>query len=110
MIKRVSLVRKRPGLTDREFAETWLGEHADVARRLPGLREYVVDFVRDPTPGGPDGIATVRFDTRDACDAAFATPGFHDDLLRTRADFAESVDVFFVDEHVVYLDEQESLR
>lgn len=106
MIKRVSLVRKRPELTSRQFAETWLGEHADLARQLPGLREYVVDITDDPPPGVPDGIATVRFDTREACEAAFATPGLRDDLFRTRDDFASSVDVFFVDEHVVYLDER----
>lgn len=106
MIKRITLVRKRPELSSREFAEAWLGEHADLARQLPGLREYVVDLVNEGVPGGPDGIATVRFDTREACDAAFATPGLGEELHRTRDDFAASVNVFYVDEQVVYRDQK----
>jgi len=101
MIKRTSLVWRRQGMSDAEFRAAWLGEHADCARRLPGLREYVVDFVREGPAGGPSGIATVRFDTREMLDAAFATPGLRQELMRTRDRFAESVQVLFVDEHLV---------
>lgn len=102
MFKRISLVWKRPELSQEEFAKLWLGEHADLARQLPKLREYVVDFVENPRPGEPDGVATVRFDSREDCDAAFATPGLGEELLRTRDEFAASVSVLFVDEHVLY--------
>lgn len=106
MFKRVTLVRKRPELTSRQFADIWRGEHVEHARRLPGLREYVIDFVTDPDPDGPDGIATVRFDTREACEAAFATPGLSADLSRTREDFASSAQVLYVEERVVHRDEE----
>lgn len=104
MFKRVTIVRKRPQLTADEFERAWLGEHIEHARCLPGLREYVIDLVTDGPPGAPDGIATVRFDTREACEAAFATPGLREDLLRTRAEFAECADVLFVDERVIAMD------
>jgi uncharacterized protein (TIGR02118 family) len=101
MIKRTSLVWKRPGLTDAEFRRLWLGEHVEQARRLPGLREYVIDFVDDPPPGAPSGIATLRFDSRTALDAAFDVPGLKDELMRSRDEFAASVQVMFVDEQVI---------
>jgi uncharacterized protein (TIGR02118 family) len=101
MIKRTSLVWKRRDIADAAFRVAWLDEHADHARRLPGLREYVVDFVEEGPPGSPSGIATLRFDSRPALDAAFATPGLKDDLVRTRDRFAETVQILFVEEHVI---------
>lgn len=101
MIKRTSLVWKRPGLSDADFRQLWLGEHVEQARGLPGLREYVIDFVDDPPPGAPSGIATMRFDSLAALDAAFGLPGLKDELMRTRDEFAASVQVMFVDEQVV---------
>ncbi len=106
MFKRVTLVWRRADLTRQMFADHWLGEHAQLARCLPGLREYVVDIVDDPGPGEPDGIAALRFDSRHACEAAFSTPGLGEDLRRTRDDFAASVQVLYVDEHVVHRERQ----
>lgn len=98
MVKRISLVWKKAELTRAEFREIWLGEHVVVAKRLPGLREYAIDFVEEGGEGGPDAIATVRFDTRAALDAAFAIPELSSELRRTRDQFAASVQVIFVDE------------
>jgi hypothetical protein len=101
MIKRTSLVWKRPELTNAEFRRLWLGDHATHARRLSCLREYVIDFVTEGPADGPAGIATARFDSRAALDAAFGDPALKDDLLRTREEFATSVQLLFVDEEVV---------
>ena len=101
MIKRTSLVWKRPELSDAEFRQLWLGEHIVYARQLPGVREYVIDFVADAAHGEPNGIATLRFDSREALDAAFAIPEIKAGLLRTREQFAQRVQVMIVDEHVV---------
>ena len=38
MIKRVSLVRRREGLTHEEFVAHWTGPHAAIVRELPGVR------------------------------------------------------------------------
>ena len=90
MIKRTSLVWKRRDISDADFRSAWLGEHADYARRLPGLREYVVDFVNEGPSGGPAGIATLRFDTRETLEAAFSTPGLKEELLRYARTFRRS--------------------
>ena len=101
MIKRVSLVWKHAHLSDAEFRRLWLGEHVDVARRIPGVREYTIDFVPQAADGAPSGIATLRFDSRAALDAAFSDSHLNKELLRTREVFAERVQVMIVDEHVV---------
>jgi uncharacterized protein (TIGR02118 family) len=101
MIKRVSLVWKRPELSDQAFREVWLGEHANWARQLPGLQRYSIDFVTEAPHGAPAGIATVVFANRQALDQAFADPKLKAELQRTRDDFASAVQVLFVDECVV---------
>jgi uncharacterized protein (TIGR02118 family) len=101
MIKRISLVWKRPELSDVEFRRIWLGEHARYASQLPGLREYTVDFVAEGVMDGPSAIATLRFDSREALEAAFAVPFLGENLFRTRDQFANAVQVMIVDEHVV---------
>jgi len=101
MVKRISLVWKRRGLTDEEFRRIWLGEHVDYAKQLPGLRAYNIDFVTDCTSEGPSAIATLRFDSKQALDAAFNVPHIKENLMRTREQFAESVQVMIVDEVIV---------
>ena len=98
MIKRTSLVWKRPELTDEEFRRIWLGEHVEYAKRLPGVREYTIDFVTDAPESAPSAIATLRFDSREALDAAFGDPVLKENLLRTREQFAKAVQVMIVDE------------
>jgi len=101
MIKRTSLVWKRPELSDAEFRRIWLGEHVEYARQLPGVREYVIDFIPNAAPDMPSGIATLRFDSREALDAAFNIPHLKQGLMQTRDQFAKAVQVSIVDEYVV---------
>lgn len=101
MIKRISLVWKRTELSDADFRRIWLGEHVEYAKQLPGVREYTIDFATDAPNGAPDAVATLRFDTREALDAAFSDPHLKDNLMRTREQFASDVRVMIVDEHVV---------
>ena len=101
MIKRTSLVWKRPGLTQAEFRKLWLGEHVEHAKQLAGVREYVIDFVTEGPDDMPAGIATLRFDDRAALENAFADPQLKEDLMRTRAQFAASAQVLIVDECIV---------
>lgn len=102
MIKRVSLVWKRPELSAKRFRDLWLGEHASQARSLAGAREYVIDFVEDPKPDDPDGIATLRFDDRSAVEHAFSDKALVAELTRTREQFAARVSVFMVEEVEVF--------
>lgn len=74
MIKRVSLVRRRQGLSHEQFVEHWMGPHADIVRNLPGLRGLRFDVVREWSPGGTpcDGIGEIWFESIEAAKAAFA--------------------------------------
>lgn len=101
MVRRISLVRKRPDLTREQFAARWLGEHAQLARRLEGLRSYTIDFLDGEDPPY-DGIAITCFDSREAAERAFADAELAAGLLRTREEFAASVEVRFTTEHVVF--------
>src|ERR1700730_43007 len=98
MIKRISLVWKRPELSDAEFRRLWLGEHVDYAKQLPGVREYTIDFVTDAPEGAPSAMATLRFDSREALEAAFNIPHLKEGLTRTREQFAKVVQVMIVNE------------
>jgi uncharacterized protein (TIGR02118 family) len=98
MIKRTSLVWKRPELSDAEFRRIWLGEHVEYAKQLPGVLEYTIDFVTEAPEGAPSAIATLRFDSREAFEAAFSIPDIRENLMRTREHFAAAVQVMIVDE------------
>ena len=101
MIKRTSLVWKRPELSDADFRRIWLGEHVDYAKQLPGVREYVIDFIPTAPADMPSAIATLRFDSREALDAAFNISHLKQGLMRTRDQFAKAVQVSIVEECVV---------
>lgn len=110
MIKRVSLVWKRPELSDVEFRTLWLGEHVEYARKIPGVREYTIDFVTEGPAGTPSGIATLRFDDQAALETAFSDPQLNEGLRRTREEFAEKVQVVIVDENLVIGRTQTDIR
>jgi uncharacterized protein (TIGR02118 family) len=104
VIRRLSLVRKRPELTRDEFLARWLGEHIEIAKRLPGLRGYVIHILDGESPPF-DGIAVTTFDSREEAERAFADPELADGLRRTRDAFAASVEVYFVEEHIIVQEE-----
>ena len=99
MIKRVSLVRLRPGLSGDRCLEIWGGAHADVVRELHGVVGYSVDVAAEPRPAGSwDALATVRFANAEALRHFQGDPDVQRRLLATRADFIEAVDAFVVEE------------
>lgn len=101
MIKRVSLAHKRRDLSTEDFVRHWLGPHADIARRIPGLRGYVVLVADDPEGAGCDGVAITWFDNREAAEAGFNTEPLRSELAADRPKFLEGVQVFFTEQHVV---------
>ena len=45
MIKSLSLLVRKEGLTHEQFVEHWVNVHAPLARAVPGLRRYVLTHV-----------------------------------------------------------------
>ena len=105
MIRRFSLVKRRPELSRDEFLARWTGEHADIAKQLPGLRGYVIHILDGDDPPY-DGIAITTFDSLEDAERAFGDPDLAAGLGRTRDDFAASVEVYFAHEHVVVKEER----
>ena len=82
MIKSVSLLTRKAGLSHEEFVKHWREVHAPLAHTVPGLRRYVQSHIvgertRPDIPAtevNVDGIAETWYDDRAAMDRANATP------------------------------------
>ena len=73
MIKMVRLLKRQGDMTLEEMRKWWLGPHAALAKRLPGLRKYVISFVfGSPDSGDPkyDGMAEMWFDSIEEAERA----------------------------------------
>lgn len=101
--KAVILLTRREDMSAQEFAAWWLGEHAALARQLPGLRGLRFNLV---TAGGPsgegaiDGISELWFDSQQAFEAAYATELGRAVAADSMAHLARR-ERLFVDEHVL---------
>lgn len=82
MIKRVSLLTRKEGMTREQFTRHWLEIHAPLARPVAGLERYVQshileEFKRADIPTSPvqiDGIAELWFADRASMERALASP------------------------------------
>ena len=72
MFKAVILLSRREGASQAEFRDWWLGQHAALARELPGLRGLRFNLVRDPEAEF-DGVSELWFDSRESFEAAYAS-------------------------------------
>lgn len=70
MIKSLSLLTRKPGMTAEAFREVWVGEHAPLVHGVPEVRRYVLSFpLSEPSrPDVPtqamsvDAVAELWFD------------------------------------------------
>ncbi len=82
MIKSISMLVRRDGLSHAQFVKHWVEIHAPLAHAVPGLRRYVQSHIVEERtrpdipamPGEVDGIAELWFDDREAMARAMATP------------------------------------
>lgn len=73
MFKAMIALTRRDDLSHEDFVQWWTGEHAPLARQLPGVRRIVFNPVLDPEPAGIDGIAELWFDSKNDFIAAYET-------------------------------------
>jgi len=98
----IILLKKKPTLTDEEFA-TYLSEtHAPLARKMPGLRKYAVNIVKQHPNREPEyhGVAELWFDDSASMKKAFSSPEGVATQKDTEA-FATTPTTMYVDEHVI---------
>ncbi|MDP6343060.1 MAG: EthD family reductase [Alphaproteobacteria bacterium] len=108
MIKRISLLTRKPGLSREEFNDHWLKVHAPFVDKLPGVIRYVQNHIADDAhrhdlPSGGqavDGIVELWFEDVESRDAAFATKQAKE-AWADGALFIGSVTTFVIEEHLL---------
>jgi uncharacterized protein (TIGR02118 family) len=105
MIRRVSFIRRRDGMTREEFFAHWTGPHADIVRQVPGLQGLRFSMVDRLVPADAnwDGVGETWFDTIADADKAFATEPFAGMLALDRPKFIGAA-------HSCYIEEQDVIR
>lgn len=101
MIKRVSLVRRKDGMSREDFVAHWTGPHAEIVRRLPGLRGLRYGVVTQWSQGerGWDGVGEIWFDSAADADRAFGAEPYRSMLVEDRKKFLGESQWCFVEEH-----------
>src|SRR5258708_35981818 len=82
MIKRASLLARKPGIFHEEFVKHWAEVHAPMARACPGISRYTLTIVKSsstrkdvlPIEVQVDGIAELWFKNQADYDAYQASP------------------------------------
>lgn len=77
MIHYTVVLWRRPGLTVHDFEAEWCGIHRQLALQLPGIlaAEFRVTLRDRPQDEStPDGVGWLTFESREALDAALASP------------------------------------
>jgi len=103
MIKRVSLLRRKDGMSREEFFAHWTGPHAEIVRQLPGVRGLRFGKVQSwaPEEAAWDGVGEVWFDSVEAARKAFATEPFLSMLVEDRKKFMREAQSCFVEEETM---------
>lgn len=73
MIKLVTFQKRVEQLTRPAFEKRWETIHGPIAAAFPGLRGYMLGFSLDEGEPPADGVAQLWFDTREACQASYAS-------------------------------------
>lgn len=110
VIKRMSLLRRRPDVSYDEFVHEWRVEHARLVRRVNGVRGYRQNLIvgREVPKGQPvdydrlpiDGIVELWFDDAESLNAAFASPRGVT-LMAHAKEFIAEITTFLVERHVI---------
>ncbi|PSP29298.1 EthD family reductase [Halobacteriales archaeon QH_2_65_14] len=89
MVKLVEMLHRAEGYSHDEFVERWQGEHAEIAKELPGLQYYSTSVPTDPEKADYDGVLELGFEDMAALGAAFESEAGQE----LQADAEEFVDV-----------------
>lgn len=98
MVRRISLIRRKPEMSAEEFWAHYSGPHAAIVRQMPGLRRLALSRPAGPYAGAWDAVGELWFDTREALERAFADPAIADQLQADRPRFLGASEVLIVEE------------
>ena len=85
MVKLISLMKRKDGLSREEFARWAIEDHAPIGKSMPGIRQYRINVLRADQPDTEfDGVFELWFDSIEALQAALnsdiGTPAREDAL------------------------------
>jgi uncharacterized protein (TIGR02118 family) len=108
VIKSISLLTRKDGMTHEQFMKHWVEVHAPLAHGVPGLRRYLQSHILEERkrPDIPstdvemDGIAELWYDDRDAMARAVASSEATA-LYADGALFIGKIKTFTVEERVI---------
>lgn len=118
MIKRVTIMTRRPGMTREAFAEYWTNVHAPLLASHPAVKRLTInvtiEFVRfsvrnedldDPLRSTivtktPDGIVELWFDDRESMEAMYKSD-FTKQLVADAEHFVGAIATFIMDEREI---------
>lgn len=109
LLKRISILKRLPGMSEEDFRREWL-VHADHVRRMPGVSAYRQNVVvaRERRKGQPcayeelsiDGIVELWFKDAATLEAAFSSPAGRTTMAHAKT-FLHEITAFVVDERRV---------
>ena len=74
MIKVMSLIKRKEGVSFADYKKWALEEHPKFAKNIPGLKKYQVDVVVKDDPANTyDSVSEMWFDSEEAMAAAFGS-------------------------------------
>lgn len=102
MIKQFAILKRKESLSHDEFAKYWLEVHAPIARRMPGLRKYVVSVATAAPGKEPEygGVAELWFDDFNALRQAWSSPEGQA-AAKDVQNFASSTFNIYANEHAI---------
>ncbi|MDG2570861.1 EthD domain-containing protein, partial [Vibrio parahaemolyticus] len=110
LVKRMSILTRKKGLTPEQFKAEWWGFHADAVKNFPNLMGYTQNFVTDRSAAlgqagayealPIDGMVELWFRSVADIEAAFRSRAAH--VSQTHAlSFIEEITTFLVETHEV---------
>ena len=74
MLKVVSLLKRKQGMSYEDFKKWALEEHPELGKAIPGMRHYRMSVVREDNPDLPyDAVSEMWFDDEQARAEGFGT-------------------------------------
>jgi uncharacterized protein (TIGR02118 family) len=100
MIKRVSLVRRKPDMTAEQFWTHYTGPHAAIVQRMPGLRRMVLSRAVGAQLTEWDAVGELWFDSTTDLKRAFEDEQIMAELRADRSLFLGASQVVIVEEEM----------
>jgi uncharacterized protein (TIGR02118 family) len=109
-IKRMSLLKRLPGLPEAQFRHEWCDVHAGLVSKMPGVRGYRQNLImeRERVKGTAcgydelpiDGIVELWFDDEAGLDAAFASVAGRETMAHAKT-FISEITTFLVRDYQI---------